>query len=180
MREEILAQKRSSEWTAETLKNVKGLQPFIDETMRPAPTAGGHMRLSPSSVELTSQRSGKSYVLPAGTMFVYTQAQVMNDPSVVSNAHEFDLNRFSRECKRDRRGKTDAVLDSPMNDVFSSGPRQCIGSRLAKVEIRLVIAELVARYHVGFAIESLPPKYTIWNALLSRPDPVPKFVFTSV
>jgi len=183
LRDEIMSVRANpdDDWTAASLKAVRMMQSVIDESMRLAPTASGHMRVTAGPVELHSNRTGKSFSFPPGTRFVFSHPQIRNDPEFVTEPETFNPDRFSRECKRSRKGSTAALaLDAPTTDVFSSGPRMCLGARLAKVELKMLLGDILSQYQVSFDLRVESKGYSIVNGFLTRPDPVPKFVFTPV
>jgi len=179
-RQEIQALGKPKEtlWDAERLSSLKLLPSFFDETMRFAATASGHRRTTAEDCEIVSRRSGQRYIVPKGTDIFFSNREMRVDPKYVTNSETFQVDRYTRECKHARRGKPEALIDSQVADVFSFGPRMCLGARLAKVEMLNILAETLENFKVEF--QDPNQKVGITNTFLTRPDPVPKFKFTRV
>lgn len=181
LREEIqsIGKSKAELWTADQLQSLKLLSSFVDETMRLTPTALGHLRTTLEDCEVVSHRlDGKRFRIPAGTKIMFSSQPMRNDPKFVESPHEFQLQRFTRECKHARRGTDQAKLDHPISDVFSFGPRMCLGARLAKIELLNMLAETIEQFHVGFVDENVGKQIGVSNNFLTRPDPIPQFKFT--
>ena len=54
------------------------------------------------------------------------------DPEIFPNPDEFDITRFPKP--------------TPMHVTFGFGPHVCIGSALARLELRILLKHLLARY----------------------------------
>jgi len=180
LRDEIRAVKPNPDalWTAEELGQLKLLSSFVDETMRLVPTAQGHLRTPLDDCVVTSRRQNVSYTIPKGSRVQFISSPLQNDPSIVSNPAEFKVDRFTRECKHARRGTPEAKIDHPLTDVFSWGPRMCLGARLAKIELVLTLAEVIGMHNIGFQDSRTNRNIGVFNSFLTRPDPIPEFRFT--
>ena len=59
--------------------------------------------------------------------------------------------------------------------VLGFGVRMCIGSRLAQVETRAIVAEIIRRFHV--TVEDPTQEIRVGNRFMTEPSPYPNFVF---
>jgi cytochrome P450/NADPH-cytochrome P450 reductase len=80
------------------------------------------------------------YAIPAGTSFIISTWGLHHNPKVYPNPSKFDPDRWSPE---------NAAKRSPYAWLpFSYGKRGCIGQQLSLIEQRVVLAEVVRRFHV--------------------------------
>lgn len=180
VRQEIrgVNKRREANWNADQLTSLKMLSSFFEEAMRFGPTAIGHSRVTSDDCEIKSHRTGKTFKVPKGTFVMFCNKNLKMDPSLVKDANVFKADRYTRECKHARRGTPEAKIDSQVSDVFSFGPRMCIGARLAKIELMNILAETLDQYKVE--LEDPKQEFSIVNSFLTRPDPLPKFKFTKI
>ncbi|KAH8664481.1 cytochrome P450 [Xylariales sp. PMI_506] len=78
--------------------------------------------------------------IPKGTTFDIVPAMSMLNPSIWGDdAETFDPTRWDR---------LNALQQSPYAfEAFSNGPRMCIGKGFALMEIKIILVELVQRFH---------------------------------
>lgn len=80
------------------------------------------------------------YAIPPGTTLVISTWGLHHNPCVYPDPEKFDPDRWSPE---------NAAKRSPYAWLpFSYGKRACIGMQLSLIEQRLVLAELVRRFHI--------------------------------
>ena len=77
--------------------------------------------------ELFSKRLNEKVLLKAGTTVQFASCPMKADPGVVKDPTVFQADRFTKENKKSRRGTPEAILDHPIADLFSYGPRMCLG-----------------------------------------------------
>lgn len=82
----------------------------------------------------------KEHTVPAGSTALVCFTLLHNDPALFERPHAFLPERFSGEKCTHR--KAHAFIP------FSIGPRSCIGKGLAMLEIKLVLAAILRRYHL--------------------------------
>ncbi|KAH9365453.1 hypothetical protein HPB48_008905 [Haemaphysalis longicornis] len=96
----------------------------------------------------TTRRASRDYhykdmVIPKGVSIMACMHQIHKDPNLWDRPDEFDPERFSPEKKASR----DPLAFQP----YGIGPRNCVGLRVAQLEITLIVARLVHRFrlHLG-------------------------------
>lgn len=98
------------------------IPPFIEEVLRLDPPVTSRARRCVQDVEL----GGK--IIPAGDRVLVSFVSANRDPSDVERPREFDLER-----KRNR------------HLTFSGGVHRCIGSTMARMTLRIMMEEVLAR-----------------------------------
>jgi cytochrome P450 len=83
------------------------------------------------------------YRIPAGAVLIICQYILHRDPRYWDNPQAFDPERFSAERSANR--PRFAYLP------FGAGPRACIGSALAMLEMQLVVPMVVERFRLRLA-----------------------------
>ncbi|XP_077526682.1 cytochrome P450 6B5-like [Haemaphysalis longicornis] len=106
------------------------------------------LRLCQPVVGITARRAScefryKDFTLPKGLNIMACTQDIHMDPRIWKRPEEFDPNRFSPEQVSSR----DPLAFQP----FGIGPRNCVGRRLAQVEVTLIVAKLLHRFrlHLG-------------------------------
>lgn len=105
----------------------------IDETLRLYPPASRFDRIAKNDFEFEGGlkiKKGQGMVVPIHPLHY--------DPEIYPNPEEFIPERFSEENKKNR----DNVAFLP----FGIGPRNCIGMRFAMVEMKIMLASILAKY----------------------------------
>ncbi len=121
----------------EILHDLPYLRAVMSETLRVHPVAPYIVRYATKDVKLDS-----GIVLPKKTQVVTLFKIMHNDPEIWgSDAHEFKPERFMNETLYD---KVPRSAYSP----FASGPRNCVGKRLAEIEILLTLSSIVKNYDI--------------------------------
>ena len=81
--------------------------------------------------------------IPAGLTVVPYIYGTHRNPDVWANPEAFDPSRFEPEAKKDRH---------PFAHIpFGGGPRICIGSNMAIMQMLLILAVFIRRYDFGLA-----------------------------
>lgn len=156
--------------TYENLKDLKYLDMVVSETLRmwsPFPVID---RLCTKTLEFDDGEF--KHTFEEGTGLWINAAGIHNNPKYYPEPRKFDPERFNEENKR---------LISPDTFLaFGSGPRACIGSRFALMEVKVMLFYLVLNFEL-VAIEktqiplqlkktigALMAKEGIWTGLRKR------------
>ncbi|XP_070379796.1 cytochrome P450 3A41-like isoform X2 [Dermacentor albipictus] len=106
------------------------------------------LRMYTPAIAFTTRRASADYryehlLLREGVSVMACSHQVHHDPNLWERPDEFDPERFSPEQKASR--------DPLAFQAFGMGPRNCVGMKLAQLEMALVVAKLVHRFrlHLG-------------------------------
>jgi cytochrome P450 len=103
---------------------------FISELLRARPVLQWSMR------KLTRPMTLGSWLLPEGTILAVSIYLLHHDPDVFPDPHCFLADRFLGE----QPSRAHSFI------AFGGGTRRCLGSRLAMLEIRTVLAQLLQRF----------------------------------
>ncbi len=108
----------------------------IEEMLRWVSPVKNMARQATTDIELGGQ------MIPAGEKLLLVYPSANRDETVFSNPNEFDL----------RRSPNDHI-------AFGFGTHFCLGSSLARLELRVVFEEMVARFPDMELIEQKEPRY---------------------
>ncbi|XP_012261426.2 cytochrome P450 6k1-like [Athalia rosae] len=150
LRDEILSivQTHGGNMTYEALQEMKYLEQVIQESMRLVPPGGTMIKVCTNKAELTGCDGVKCEVEP-GTMVMISVAGIHKDPEYWPDPEIFDPERFTEENHRARRRFTYLP--------FGEGPRVCIGTRMAMMLVKSVIAELIRNYDITLSPKTQMP-----------------------
>lgn len=143
LRKEVVKtlEENKGQLTYESLLGMKYLDMFISESLRKWPPGiiGDRVSVKPYTIEpeLPGERK---VTLDAGTNIWIPTYPLHRDPKYYPDPERFDPERFSDENKHNIRPFTYLP--------FGAGPRNCIGSRFAVLEAKLVIAEIVSKFEI--------------------------------
>ncbi|KAK0202468.1 cytochrome P450 monooxygenase [Desarmillaria ectypa] len=141
--------------TAEQVKNLPYLQAVINEGLRLHCTlAMGLPRVAPEG-GLTI--SGNHF--PGGTIISVPSYTIHRDPVVFGE----DVEEFRPE----RWFECDSAEVSKAFSPFSVGPRACIGRNLANLEMPIIVASILKRFH--FVLENPDEKLEVHEGFLRKP-----------
>jgi cytochrome P450 len=117
--------------TVEQLRELPLLDRVIKESMRLFPPVPWNTRVVHQATTLGG------YAIPAGTEIVMSIYHIHHDPQIYPNPERFDPARWE-------------VIDPSTFEYtpFSGGPRMCIGSTFAIMEMKLVLAMLMQRFRL--------------------------------
>ncbi|XP_078609204.1 cytochrome P450 3A29-like [Branchiostoma floridae x Branchiostoma japonicum] len=118
----------------EAVQKMSYLEMCILETLRMYPPVSINMRASSEEVKL------KWLTIPKGMLVGVPILSIHYDPERWPEPYKFIPERFTKE-EKEKRGAFDWV-------PFGSGPRNCIGMRLALFELKLGLARLLMKYRV--------------------------------
>ncbi|XP_050040168.1 cytochrome P450 3A14-like [Dermacentor andersoni] len=117
------------------MRKMKYLGHVLDETLR---------LYSPGLLFVTRQAKEdfeyNGIPFKAGTAFMVSQYHLQRDPQYWPNAEEFDPERFAPE--------NEALLRKTAHVPFGIGPRNCVGRRLALLNLKYTAARMVQKYRL--------------------------------
>ncbi|KAF2900435.1 hypothetical protein ILUMI_05752 [Ignelater luminosus] len=127
--------------TYEALMAMKYLDMVVSETLRKWPSTVFTDRGSFRDYVIQPKLSGEQpiYVDASTTIWIPTYA-IHRDPQYYPNPDKFDPERFSEENKNDIKPFTYLP--------FGAGPRNCIASRLAILEAKICIFEILTKFEI--------------------------------
>lgn len=106
------------------------------------------LRMYTPVVAFTSRLASRDYrygdlLVPKGATVMACSHQVHHDPRLWEKPEEFDPDRFSPEQKASR--------DPLAFQAYGMGPRNCVGMKLAQLEMTLIVAKLLQNFklHLG-------------------------------
>ncbi|KAL7545151.1 hypothetical protein ACHAWF_008505 [Thalassiosira exigua] len=146
-------------------ERLSKLDRTFSETLRKYPAAAtGTLRVVGNASVLV----GDSFLeLPAGASISIPPYALHRNPKYWTNPECFDPDRFLPKLVKSR---------DPMTfQAFSAGPRNCIGSRLSRIEALTIMAALLRRFRVTCVETKLPPKQ--YAALTMGPKDGIRFSF---
>ncbi|XP_022165036.1 probable cytochrome P450 6a13 isoform X2 [Myzus persicae] len=167
LREHIIAkrEKHGGEFTNDYLMDLHYADMVLTETLR---KNNGTIVLFRKATK-TYHVPDSSLVIEKGQKIIIPTYSIHHDPKYFTNPDVFDPERFSPEEKSKRPSGTELL--------FGDGPRFCIGKRLAELEMKLGLSEIISKFevlpcektenplklsHVGGGIK---PKNGIWLSL---------------
>jgi cytochrome P450 len=162
-------------FTREQRKDMHYMKAVIRETQRFTPAAPLlTFRMLEEDIALCG------YNIPAGTKIWMVVEPLQADPRVVDEPQRFLPERFLPEAVEARKhDQLKSLLDHRLlSSPFSFGPRMCMGSRLAELEIMSLLAQLVAKFKFELAPEG--QTWTKTMRTMSVPDRVPTMRFTQL
>ncbi|MGZ5850730.1 MAG: cytochrome P450 [Methyloceanibacter sp.] len=131
VREEVRCIAGEGPLSGEQLQRLELLDAFFLEAMRLYPPAPSLMRVTTKPVRLdnTELRAGATIVIPI--YVVHRHRRLWRDPLL------FDPSRFASEAR--------AIRHRCAYMPFSTGPRSCIGGSFSMIEVKVLLATLLAR-----------------------------------
>lgn len=121
----------------DALQKMRYMDMVVTESLRMRPAAPILDRLCNRDYELDDGQGLKFTIDRGSAVWIPTQGIHM-DPKYYPNPEKFDPERFSDENK--------ATIDPMTYLPFGVGPRNCIGSRLALMEIKAIIYYLLLHF----------------------------------
>lgn len=126
------------------------------EALRMFPPVQALTRRAVADVEIAGQR------IPAGDRVLIVLASANRDAAVFPEPQEFRLERFSEAPEREFTGAS-SILS------FGAGEHHCTGAQLARIEMEVALAELLARFRRISSGGEAPPR----GFVLRSPTSVP-------
>ncbi|XP_037286884.2 cytochrome P450 3A41 [Rhipicephalus microplus] len=117
----------------------------ISELQYTAQTIMETLRMYTPVIAFTTRLASSDYryegvLLEKGVSVMACSHQVHHDPNVWERPDQFDPDRFSPEQRASR--------DPLAFQAYGIGPRNCVGMKLAQLEMTLVVARLVHRFRL--------------------------------
>ncbi|RUS83514.1 hypothetical protein EGW08_008693 [Elysia chlorotica] len=142
--EEILDVVEHEDPTHEDLAKLTYMGQVLDETLRLFPP------VSVISRKASETRTYGDITIPAGAVIQIPIKEIQRDPAYYSNPEVFDPERFSPENKATR---------NPLAFIpFGQGPRLCIGMRLAYLEVKTALVQVLRKVKVELNDTTVPRK----------------------
>ncbi|ODM97585.1 Cytochrome P450 4c3 [Orchesella cincta] len=144
------------------LPELKHLERCILESSRMLSLASILMRKLDAPLQLQ-----EGLVIPAGVSIYVFPPVIHKNPEYFPNPEKFDPDRFLPEPSKQRHKY--AFLS------FAAGPRNCIGTKLAIIEIKMMIAKILHKFVV-----TTPDKYedvVIIPSVIPGPEKPIRFIF---
>ncbi|EDV57889.1 probable cytochrome P450 6a14 [Drosophila erecta] len=135
---------RHGELTYEAMMEMPYLDQTVTETLRKYPALSSLTRLATEDYEILQPDGGEPVVLEKGTSVHIPVLAIHYDPEVYPEPQEFRPERFAPAACRQRHPT--AFLG------FGDGPRNCIGLRFGRMQVKVGLVELLCRFRF-----SLPP-----------------------
>jgi len=138
-------------------------------------------RLTPIGHTFTIRRIDKpisihGFEIPAFTKLDFYTYPMQNDSKFVDSPNEFFPERWLKIEVEKRKGTTKEILDHKLlSEPFGFGPRMCLGSRIAKAEMKAFIFRLILDWK--FSCEPKNPQYKIAFLGPSKASPFPNVKF---
>ncbi|ESO89799.1 hypothetical protein LOTGIDRAFT_218629 [Lottia gigantea] len=127
----------------ENITKLKYLQQVIDETLRLFPALIRTVRYCAEDIDINGTFIAK------GTEISFPVFAIQRDPDFWENPDVFDPERFSPENKES--------INPYSHMPFGMGPRNCIGQRLALLELKLVLVCILRSYKICCTPETETP-----------------------
>lgn len=125
----------------ENIGELKYLDSVLNETSRKWSVALVLDRVCTKTYELPPPREGgPPYLLKPGDMVYNVVNSIHMDPKYYPDPKKFDPDRFSDENKKNIKPSTFMP--------FGMGPRNCIGSRFALLELKVLLYHIVLNYKI--------------------------------
>ena len=133
---------QSEQPTHAELARLSYVVQVIDETLRLYPPVPHVTR------NTLETRTYGSITIPAGATVLVPIRDVHRDPKVYTDPDKFNPDRFSKENKANR---------DPMSFMpFGWGPRLCIGMRLAYLELKIGLVQIIRRVSLELNDTTVP------------------------
>ncbi|XP_062947924.1 cholesterol side-chain cleavage enzyme, mitochondrial [Cynocephalus volans] len=159
LRAEVLAARRQAQGdTAMMLQLVPLLKASIKETLRLHPISVTLQRYLANDIVL------QNYMIPAKTLVQVANYALGREPTFFSKPETFDPNRWLEKDKNTTHFR---------NLGFGWGVRQCVGRRIAELEMTLFLIHMLENFRIE--IQHLSDVGTTFNLILMPDRPI---VFT--
>jgi cytochrome P450 len=142
--EHVMSETGEYEVTADQVKKLKYLEAVIKESLRLFPPGPSFGRKIKEDVSLNG------YHVPAGTDVWLNVKAIHMDPAIFPDPQKFDPERFMNESS----------IPAFAFAAFSLGPRNCIGSRFAMIEEKILLAHVLRKFQI---VSHVPAEDLILN-----------------
>jgi len=166
--EELRAELNGGDWTAESRCNY--LNWVLYENQRVLPT----LSISHVRNEIEEDVVIEGQVITKGSSIFFSHNLIAQ---AVDRPDEFIPERWSDEEREMRKGTPLEFLDHPIvREPFGFGPRKCVGSRVALLEIKALLSRLVQDYEFHYDEQTSAPYDTV-AIITNSPTPFPHIRF---
>lgn len=134
--------KNGGKFDYNSIQNMKYMDMVVSEVLRLWPPAIATDRICNKDYNLgkANNKSTEDYIIRKGEGVTIPTWTIHRDPKFFPNPTKFDPERFSEENKRDIQ---------PFSYMpFGLGPRNCIGSRFALCEVKVMLYQLLQHMEV--------------------------------
>ncbi|XP_055696961.1 probable cytochrome P450 9f2 [Phlebotomus papatasi] len=132
----------------ETLQKMKYLDMVVSETLRLWPPAAAVDRICTKDFTMEYDQ-GKKYTFTKGEQIWIPVGGFHFNPKYFPEPEKFDPERFSDENK--------SSINQSAYMPFGVGPRNCIGSRFALMEVKSLIFYLIVNFHFDLSNKTEVP-----------------------
>ncbi|KAF4519366.1 hypothetical protein B566_EDAN011372 [Ephemera danica] len=144
--------------TYESVHNMQYLDMVVSETLRKNPPA-----------PITDRTCTKNYIVPGTDVLIEEGSSILlpiyalhHDPEFFPEPEKFDPERFSKENKKNIRPYTYLP--------FGSGPHNCLGMRLALLEVKLCICYILDACELKVSAKTQVPLKLTKKSFRMQPD----------
>ncbi|XP_055612268.1 probable cytochrome P450 28a5 [Uranotaenia lowii] len=144
LREELLAATgEDGTISYEVLSELPYLEQVFSETLRlwPSVTFMSKVCVRPTELDLTPTQK---VLIEPGVIAIISLYCIQRDPDVFEDSFEFNPDRFSAE-----KGGTNPYQVTGSYMPFGDGPRQCLGMRFGRMQVKRGIYEILTKFKVS-------------------------------
>eukprot|EP00515_Schizochytrium_aggregatum_P005236 CAMPEP_0202048382 /NCGR_PEP_ID=MMETSP0963-20130614/2655_1 /ASSEMBLY_ACC=CAM_ASM_000494 /TAXON_ID=4773 /ORGANISM="Schizochytrium aggregatum, Strain ATCC28209" /LENGTH=488 /DNA_ID=CAMNT_0048613255 /DNA_START=35 /DNA_END=1502 /DNA_ORIENTATION=- len=171
LREELRAELAGGDWNEDARCTYLNWVLYENQRLTPTLTVS-HVR---SDIEEDVVIEGQ--VIEKGSTIFFSHYNIAKQ---VDRPDEFIPERWSDEEKAKRKGTPLEVLDHPVvREPFGFGPRKCVGSRVALLELRSIISRIVQDYEFHLDEETSEP-FEMFATVTNHPKPYPHIRFKRI
>lgn len=161
LREEFQTIERGDLDALETGRKLPQTEWFLYEIERHTPSVLFFPRIALQDIEYGG------FVIPEGTPVFYSPYMSHRDPGSFDNPNAFDPDRWNPA--NDRKARVSDLVG------FGGGPRICLGKAFAKLQMKILLYELLMNYYVEsddrkpFTVRGLPVHHPVDSSIRIRP-----------
>ena len=156
----------------EAVENMEYFNAFMQEVLRMFPPIGMILRSNTKD-----ENFGTPYTVPAGTRITIPIYLLHRHPKYWDDPETFRPERWIFADEDERQAFMSKIQFAFL--PFSSGARNCIGERFAKIEARLIMAELIRNFRFQIGPSQRGTTFTLSNVIALRTKPRLKVVVKS-
>nr|QZM07471.1 cytochrome P450 monooxygenase CYP9EK1 [Lasioderma serricorne] len=160
---DVVLETSNGKVTFEVLTRMKYLDQVISESLRKWTPGLQNDRLCIKDYVIEPERPNeKPYLIKKGDVVIVPTIGLHYDPQYFPNPEQFDPDRFSDENKKN------IVPGSYI--PFGNGPRNCIGSRFALLEVKTLFFHLLSKFDLVFTEKTILPMKLKTVGFSMKPD----------
>lgn len=145
------------------LNEMKYLDMVVSEGLRKWPSFRVTSRECTKKYVMRDDETGKTYNIPEGAELLIPIGAIHNDAKYFQEPAKFDPMRFSENNKRN--------IESASFIAFGFGRRNCIGSRYAIMQAKLLLFHILAKFSFTES-ERTPQKLSLASGLTGFRDKI--------